>query len=526
MMASTNARLRACFGCFRRVAIRIGVSIERELNTSICSHYLGCKVGEAADRQQQEDEMATTMATTAMANQMVQRQDGKAPPRWKSRHPLGHLPAIHADPLAFFTEAHARFGDVVDARAATVELTTLANPDDWQKVLVSEREAYSKNTRGYDKLKLVLGEGLVTSEGHFWRRQRRIAQPAFHRRRIEAMGETFSACAAEEAMAWRSAASVGASIDVSEAMMALTLRIVGLTLFSLDIRGESARVGEDLGVLLHEFSRVTQAPYPYPERLPTLANWRFWRSRKRMRALVDAIIAQRRARGEVGDDLLGMLMGTEDADTGERMSDTELRDEVLTMLLAGHETTANALAWTFWLLATHPEERAAVQAELDAVLGDRGPTMADVPRLQRTSAAIDEAMRLYPPVWILGRRTEREVEVSGYRLPAGRLVFLSPYALHRNPKIWDAPDAFRPERFVPDPETGKVALPHKMAYAPFSAGQRKCIGDHFARTEAAIILATLLREHDVVAAPGQTVQAEPTLTLRPRGGLPLTIRRR
>lgn len=470
--------------------------------------------------------MTTAMTATTSTMAPTKNIPANPPPRWPSRHPLGHLPAIHRDPLAFFREAHERYGELVSARAANVELTTVANPDDWQKVLVSELQSYSKVTRGYDKLKLVLGEGLVTSEGAFWRRQRRIAQPAFHRRRIEAMGETFSACAAEEAMAWRSAASAGATVDVAEAMMALTLRIVGLTLFSLDIRGDAARVGKDLGVLLHEFSRVTQAPYPWPEMMPTPANWRFWRSRSRMRTLVDAIIAKRRASGEVGDDLLGMLMGTEDADTGERMGDGELRDEVMTMLLAGHETTANALSWTFWLLASHPEEQAKVQAELDAVLGDRGPTMADLSRLPLTTAALDEAMRLYPPVWILGRRTEREVELSGHTIPAGRLVFLSPYILHRNPKLWDAPDDFRPARFVPDPETGKVALPHKLAYAPFSAGQRKCIGDHFARSEAVIILASLLREHSVVARPGQVVVPEPTLTLRPKDGLPLQIVRR
>jgi cytochrome P450 len=448
------------------------------------------------------------------------------PPRWPSWHPLGHLPAISRDPLRVFEEAHARFGSVVRLRAANVEIVTLADPEDWQRVLVSEKDDYSKGTRGYEKLKLVLGNGLVTSEGDFWRRQRRIAQPAFHRRSIARMAETFAAAAFDQALAWRAPASVGATVDVAEAMMQLTLRIVGLTMFSMEVSDGSGQIGRDLGVMLHEFSRVTQAPYPAPEKWPTPANFRFRGALRRLRAIVDGIIAERRASGETGEDLLGLFMATEDADTGERMNDAQLADEVMTILLAGHETTANALSWTFALLAAHPDALAEVRAEIDSVVGDALPTMATLGALPKTVAALDEAMRLYPPVWILGRRAERDVELGGYGVKRGTLVFLAPWALHRQPALWPDPERFDLRRFLPDADGNKPKLVHKLAYAPFSAGQRKCIGDHFARMEALAVLAVLLRRFELEPLSAALPAPEPTLTLRPAGGLKMKLRAR
>jgi len=471
---------------------------------------------------------ALPSSETLQPTQTVQPSASGAPnpPVWPSRHPLGHLPAIHRDMLRVFETAHRLHGPVVQLRAATVQLVTLVDPDDWQKVLVSEKDDFSKQTRGYEKLRLVLGDGLVTSEGSFWRRQRRIAQPAFHRRTIEGMAETFAGASLDLARSWQAAAERGAQLDVAAEMMRLTLRIVGLTMFSRDIRDEAGQIGDDLGVLLHEFSRVTQTPLPFPEYLPLPSSVRFWRSRGRLRAYVDAIIAERRASGASGTDLLGMLMETTDADTGERMTDAQLRDEVMTVLLAGHETTANALAWTLWLLSTHPQALAPVVAEIDAVVGDAAPSMAMLARLPQTAAALDEAMRLYPPVWLLGRMTERDTTLGGYHIPRGRLVFMSPWALHRSPTLWPDPERFDPTRFVADPVTGKTRQVHKLAYAPFSAGQRKCIGDHFARMEALTALAVLLRRFELTLRPGWVVEAEPTLTLRPKGGLPMTLRPR
>jgi cytochrome P450 len=304
-------------------------------------------------------------------------------------------------------------------------------------------------------------------------------------------------------------------------MYHLTLRIAGQTLFSMDVSGASDAVGDALGVLLERFVKLSAAPVPWPEKWPTPANRRFHRAMATLDRVVYDIIAERRRTGADAPDLLGMFMAARDEETGEGMSDRQLRDEILTMLLAGHETTANTLAWTLHLLATHPEAAAKIQAEVDAQLGDRLPVLEDLRALPYTLQVIKEALRLYPPIWALARRAKADDVIGGCHVPAGAFVFMTQWVTHRDPRFWDEPLAFRPERFAPD-----RPAPERFVYFPFSQGQRKCIGDRFAEMEAALILPVLVRRFRFRPVPGHPVVPEPSITLRPRHGLLMTLERR
>jgi cytochrome P450 len=303
-------------------------------------------------------------------------------------------------------------------------------------------------------------------------------------------------------------------------MMRLTLRIVGRALLGTEIGDEADAVGQALPVALHWANEQITRP-SLSERLPTPGNRRFRSAVGSLNGVVNGLVAQRRKSGEDPGDLLSMLMKATDAETGEAMSDQQLRDEVMTIFLAGHETTANALAWTFMLLSLHPGVDRTLRAELSSVLAGRLPTLADLPKLTYTRMVLDEALRLYPPAWSLGRRAEVDDVIDGYAIPKGSLVIVSPYVVHHNARVWDNPEGFDPERFRPGKEEG---LP-RFAYFPFGGGPRLCIGNNFALMEAQLLLAVLAQRARPELLAGHPVELEPMITLRPKGGLPMRLAR-
>lgn len=431
---------------------------------------------------------------------------------------VGVLPELQRDPLGVMERATLSAGPMVRLPLPLgVQAFLLSDPGLVEHVLVTNSRNYVKQTRGYEMLRKVLGNGLVTSEGDFWKRQRRIAQPAFHRERLFAFGETMTKAASEMVDGW----TPGQPFDVADAFMRVTLRLVGETLLSSDVTSASSDVGQAITVALEHLIHRTVHPFSFPEWVPTPANLAFKKALEQLDDVVLGMIASRRAGQGPRNDLLAMLMEARDPETGEGMSDAQLRDEVMTIFLAGHETTANALAWTVVLLGRSPAVEKRLVQELDEVLGGRPPAMSDVPKLPYTAMVLKESMRLYPPVWTLARRVVETEVVDGLVFPKDAIIFMCPYALHRHPKYWTDPEAFDPERWAPD-----APPPTKGAYLPFSMGQRKCIGDTFAMVEAQLVLATLMQRVHLSLVPGQAFQTEPLITLRPKGGVTVVASKR
>lgn len=433
---------------------------------------------------------------------------------------LGHLRSLRGDPLRFLVGAMRDHGDVTRFRLGFLDAFLVASPEGVRHVFAETNKRYDKQTRGFDKLRLVIGNGLVTSEGDFWLRQRRIAQPAFHRERLAELSRAMGRAAGDLAEAWAPRAKAGEVVDVAREMMRVTLRIVGETLLGADFTGDADAAGAALTELLEQTNERIVALLDLPLRVPTPKNRRFLRARRVLDGIVDRTIAARRRGADAGKrDLLDMLMNATDADTGEHMSDAQLRDEVLTVFGAGHETTANALAWTFYLLSTSPDVDRRVAEEAARVLGGRDATLEDLPKLAFTTMALKEALRLYPPAWIAGRRALMDDEVDGRPVPKGALVFVSPYVTHRHPELWESPEGFDPDRFTPEREAARP----KFAFFPFGGGPRVCIGNSFAMMEAQLLLATLAQRYRLELVPGRRVEPEPLVTLRPRGGLPMRL---
>jgi cytochrome P450 len=437
-------------------------------------------------------------------------------------YPLfGVLPEMWFDSRLKVHARHVgRFGDVIRYRFGPVEAHLLLHPDDVKYVLQENHVNYVKG-RGTRRMRLFLGHGLLTSEGELWRRQRRLAQPAFHPKRVAALVDAMVGATDGMLTAWDARAAKDEPVDVAVEMMRLTLDVVGRTLFGADLADDASEVYDALTEALEFTSKRLVVPFAIPLRAPLPSNRRFLRARETLDRIVYSVIEQRRksnARG--GADLLAMLMDARDEETGEAMSDTQLRDEVMTLVLAGHETTANALAWTFLLLSREPIVWRALRAEVDAVLGGRRLVADDLPKLRYTRMVIEESMRLYPPAWMFGRMAIAEDTVRGYRIPPGSMVIISPYFTHRHPDFWTNPEGFDPERFAAD----AAAKRHKYAYLPFGGGPRICIGNGFALVEAQAILATITQRFRVDVTPREVV-AEPIVTLRPKGGMPARLAR-
>lgn len=418
------------------------------------------------------------------------------------------------------------YGDITEFRMGPRRCYFVRHPDAVKRIVVDNHAAYGKNTVGFDRMRTFMGNGLLTSQGEFWKRQRRIAQPAFHKKRLAGFADTMARMSVELADEWSRFVETESPepFDVAREMVRLTLRIVANTVLSIEIEGKAQedQLGDDVAALLHHFEQSVTQIIPIHEHLPTAQGRALRATIARFDELVYSTIEARRKAGSGGNDLLGMFMDATDVDTGEQMSDEHLRDEVLTMFLAGHETTANALAWTFHLLGRHRSVVARLQAEVDEVLGDRTPTLEDLSALTYTGQVLDEAMRIYPPAWLIARSVEREDVLCGHVVEAGSQVFYSPYVSHRDPRWWPDPERFDPERFAPEAVKGRP----RYAYFPFSGGPRQCIGDNFAKMEGKIALAVLSRRFEVAPVPGHPVVREPSVTLRPRHGVMVTARRR
>ncbi len=440
------------------------------------------------------------------------------PPGPKGRLLTGNLLDYTRDHLGFLTRCARRYGDVVGLRFVNVHVYLLNHPDHVEYVLVRNNRNFVKS-RG-ERISLgFLGNGLLTSEGSFWRRQRRLAQPAFHRERIAAYGGVMVERAGRMVAGWRS----GEVRDVHEDMGRLTLEIVARTLFGVPLRpAEFEEVGDALATISRRFTGRGGVFFQVPEKVPTPGNLRMRRAIRRLDALIYGIIRDRRASGEDAGDLLSMLLAVRDEETGEGMTDEQLRDEAMTVFLAGHETTANALSWTWRLLAEHPEVESRLFEELREVLADRSPAVEDLPQLRYTDMVVKESMRLYPPAWAFGREALADCEIGGYHVPAGTQLIMSQWVMHRDPRYYEEPGEFRPERWG----DGSAEQLPKYAYFPFGGGPRLCIGQSFAKMETVLLLATIARKFRLHPAPGERVTPQPSITLRPKNGMRMVLERR
>ena len=430
---------------------------------------------------------------------------------------LGHMLAYRRDPLGFLVRtARAYPGEVFCYRHGPRQVYFLKHPDLVREVLVTRQHEFGKGL-GIQWAKLFLGEGLLTSEGEFHTRQRRLAQPALHRQRIAAYGADMTDHAVRARERW----SAGQVLDLDEEMMRLTLAIASTTLFGQDVETDADQVREDAATILGQFLRFAIPFFSLIQKLPLPSNRRFARAVARLDALVYRLIAKRRAEGGDRGDLLSLLLSAQDEEGGGGMTDGQLRDEVMTLLLAGHETTSNALTWTWYLLSQNPHVQERWRDELRAVLGGRTPTVEDLPALRYTEMVMAESMRVFPPAWGVGRRCLVDLVLGGYPMPAGAIIAMSPYVMHRDERFWPEPERFLPERFTPE---ARAARP-RFAYFPFGGGARSCIGEPFAWMEGILVLATLGQRWRFTLVPDQRVEPEPLITLRPRYGLRMRVER-
>jgi len=424
------------------------------------------------------------------------------------------MPEFNRDSLAFIMRCR-EYGDVVQTRFLYVTAYFLYHPDDIEYVLSTNARNFLKSmSLRSNFFQRLVGNGLVTSEGDFWRRQRRLAQPAFHRQRISAYGEVMVEYTNRALESWQA----GETRDIHQDMMRLALQIVVKTLFNADVSQDADAVGQILSKIVKPFSSQATLKWILDNRLPTPGHRTFHRQAAEIDKVVYKIIAERRANNRDQGDLLSMLLQAQDED-GTQMSDKQLRDEVMTLFLAGHETTALAVSWAWYLLANHPECERQFHREVDEVLSSRLPSVSDLPKLKYTEAIAKEALRLYPPAYGIGRQAVQDCEIGGYRVPAGSQVFMFPWATHRDPRFFSEPDSFRPERWT---EEFVGQLP-KYAYFPFGGGPRACIGNYFAMMEIVLLLATIGQRYRLLLAPNQSVRLYPAMSLRPRDGIKVIL---
>ena len=442
---------------------------------------------------------------------------GHLPPGPTPRELLPRITKIQKDALGFLLELSGKYGDLSYFAAGSQPVYILSHPDGVRHILQDQNRRYTKNTIQYNSLSTITGRGLLTSDGPFWLRQRRLIQPAFSRQRLLALDQIVVPATRDMLGRWREAAGQGRSVDVDGEMMRLTLEVVGKALFSIDLRRDAGRLtGAVLTALDHIVYRARNVIVP-PGWVPTPRNVRFRKALQFLDQAVYTMISERRCSGLLGDDLLGMLLQARDEQTGQPMEDSQVRDEIMTMLIAGHETVASALTWTWYLLAQNPFEQQRLCVEVSRVLGGREPCAGDLPALQYTGQIFSEALRLYPPAWVISRRAAEEDELLGYPVPVGSLIIISPYVVHRREDFWELAVEFRPARFDPQQDAQR----HRFAYIPFGGGPRLCVGSNFAAVEAQLILAMVAQKCRLELLPGTRVQVDALVTLRPQHGMPM-----
>jgi cytochrome P450 len=449
------------------------------------------------------------------------------------------LLAMSGNPLDYLTGLRDEYGPVVRIPLGWRELYLISDPEAVQDVLVTSHRNFRKDVMSAGRgkwaapLEVILGNGLVTSDGQFHHTQRRLIQPMFHHERIAGYGRAFAELSDDIQSGWTD----GDQLDLQVEMTELTLAIVARTLFDVSLDSDVARTVRT-AIPRHEGPlRWDSLPFARQlSKLPLPGNKRFYAGRDTLDAIVYGLMAQRREGDGHGADLLSLLLAARDADTGEPMADRQVRDEAITLLMAGHETTASALTWAYHLLGSHPEVRELMHAEIDEVLGDRLPTVEDLPRLVWTDAILSETMRLYPPIMGVARRPVADFEACGHRIPKDTFVGIIPWVVHRDPQWWPQPERFAPQRWLDNPPsggardelTGHAVRPGRprFAYLPFGGGPRQCVGNTFSRMEGVMALATLGRHWEFDPVPGFEVETLARITIRPKAGLPVTARRR
>ncbi|MDI3465526.1 MAG: hypothetical protein OJF50_004347 [Nitrospira sp.] len=433
---------------------------------------------------------------------------------------LGHLPGFKKRPLETMFGWWRQHGDALRFRLGPKTLHLFSHPDLAEEILVQQSDRFVKvyDPRRPVGLALVLGNGLVTSSGEVWKRHRRIIQPVFHRSRMAAMADRMAQVGEQRIAGW--ADREGQPVDIATEMMQLALEVISQTMFTTSMAQHIKHISRALRVSLKYAFDSFHNPLRLPSWVPTPRNREFRSVMQFMDGLIYGLLAERRRTGATHGDLLDLLLQARDEETGAGLSDQELRDEALTIFAAGHETTANALAWTWYLLATHPEAKARFHDELDRVLQGRTPTADDLQHLPYTRAIFDESLRLYPPAPAVQRKAATSTTVGGLPLPVGALVLVGTYNLHRHPAFWSNPDQFLPERWLNGERPAS-----RYAYLPFGAGPRACVGIHFASVEGPLLLALIGRRYDLQLAQ-ETVEPELMVTLRPKGGIRMMLQPR
>ncbi len=432
---------------------------------------------------------------------------------------LGCMRQLQRDPIGLYERANREFGHYVRIRAFPgIYVHLLTHPEAVEHVLQKNHKNYRKPSFFNKPVGLLAGNGILTSEGDFWLRQRRLMQPAFHRQHLAKLAPLMVA-AAESFVQEQTAAATGRPVDVLPAMMKLALRIAGTTLFSTDITGEADEIGQAYRIAFEYVSHRMNSPPLIPTWLPTPRNRAFARAKRLLDRVVLDVIAARRKSDARPDDLLSLLLAAQDEETGAGMTDQQLKDEALTLLTAGHETAGASLSWTWYLLGQHPQVQNDVHDEVRGKLKGSSPTLDDLADLSLTRAVFEEALRLYPPAWGQPRESIGPDDINGYPIPAKTIVTVNQWLTHRHPDFWEEPLTFRPERFLPGRAEGR----HRFAYFPFGGGPRVCIGNTFAMMEGPLVLATILQRFRVELVPGQTIVPDPTFTLRPKPGVKVLL---
>ncbi len=431
------------------------------------------------------------------------------PPGPRNRGIIGNFPLGSQDPLGLYMQWARQYGDIFYYRVFFRHIYFINNPDFIEHVLVTNYQSFIKG-EALQFNRRIFGNGLLTNEGDSWLQQRHLIQPAFHRDRIESYGDTMVAYTERMMAAWHD----GEVRDIHMDMMRLALEIVAKVLFNVEITAVRDRIAGALNTFMELGSRGRMLLPPILRLLPTADNLRYRRAARHLDDIVYGLIHQRRSSGEIADDLLYGLLQAQDKGGGA-MSDEQLRDEVMTLLLAGHETTAVSLSWTWYLLGQYPEVEKKLWSELRGVLNGRSPRVHDLSRLPYTERVAKEAMRLYPPAWAIVRNSLKDCEIGGYRVPAGATLMMSQWVMHRDPRYYDQPERFNPDRWLDERAKGAP----KFAYFPFGGGPRTCIGASFATMEGVLVLAAIAQRYQIRVARDRPVEPLPTITLRPRYGI-------
>lgn len=431
---------------------------------------------------------------------------------------MGNLSAFADDPIKMLLDSQQQYGNVTRQRLGPYLIHTVTHPDGVRHVLQGNYKNYSRG-KFYENFKLFFGEGLLTTDGEYWLRHRRMAQPLFHRKVVDGCTATATEAIDRMLVRWEEKARSGEPVELVGELMQVSLSILGRVVFNMDFAGYAHIVNPSVLVGLKTMMPQGNLNDFVPRWAPTPYNRRLMRAQRSLRDVMQKVIAEHEVGGDGTIDLITLLQSTPDAETGRKLTDEEIHDEVMTIFMAGHETTGNGMGWTLYALAQQPEIVERLEAEVDDVLGGRVPTPEDVPRLTYSRMVVDESLRVYPPIWGFTRDPVGDDEIDGYYIPAGSTIFLSPYATHRHPDVWSDPETFDPERFSPE----RADSYPSYAYFPFGGGSRKCIGFHLALLQMHLVTAMVAQRYRVELVPGHPVSYGRMVALRPEHGIQVTL---